>query len=67
MPLRPFAPAAGVHRADLVLKVVAVVIEDPDDRGDDVGALMMLIVLAATWTFVYLRTRPSTAPAGLET
>ncbi len=63
---RSLLPLAFIG-ADLLLKVVALVIEDPDDRGDDVGALMMLVVLAATWTFVYLRTRPDTAPAGLQT
>ena len=63
---RSLLPLAFIG-ADLLLKVVALVIEDRDDRGDDVGALMMLIVLAATWTFVFLRTRPDTAPAGLQT
>ncbi len=63
---RSLLPLAFIWAA-LLLKVVALAIEDPDDRGDDVGALMMLVVLAATWTFVYLRTRPATAPAGLQT
>jgi hypothetical protein len=53
--------------ADLLLKVVALAIEDPDDRGDDVGALMMLVVLVVTWTVVYVRSRHAAVPAGLET
>jgi len=52
---------------DLLLKIAALVIEDPDDRGDDVGSLMMLVVLVVIWTVVYLRTRPSTSPAGVQT
>ncbi len=63
---RSLLPLAFVG-ADLLLKVVALVIEDPDDRGDDVGALMMLVVLVVIWTIVFVRSRPGVAPAGLET
>lgn len=42
---------------DILVKVAALVIEDPDDRGDDVGTLITLIVLVVTWSVVYLRTR----------
>jgi hypothetical protein len=41
------------------MKVAALVVEDPDDRGDDVGTLITLIVLVVTWSVVYLRTRPA--------
>jgi hypothetical protein len=44
---------------DILMKVAALVIEDPDDRGDDVGTLITLIVLVVTWSVVYLRTRPA--------
>jgi hypothetical protein len=63
---RSLLPLAFIG-ADLLLKSVALVIEDPDDRGDDVGTLMMLVVLMVTWTVVYLRTRPTTLPAGAQT
>lgn len=63
---RSLVPLALIG-ARMLFKIVALVIEDPDDRGDDVGVLMMLIVLMATGTFVYLRTRPATASAGLQT
>jgi hypothetical protein len=45
--------------ADILMKVAALVVEDPDDRGDDVGTLITLIVLVVTWSVVYLRTRPA--------
>jgi peptidoglycan/LPS O-acetylase OafA/YrhL len=45
--------------ADILIKVAALVIEDPDDRGDDVGTLITLVVLLVTWSVVYLRTRPA--------
>jgi hypothetical protein len=54
--------------ADILMKVAALVIEDPDDRGDDVGTLITLIVLAVTWSVIYLRTRTaisSDEPTGL--
>ncbi len=53
--------------ADVLLKIFALVVEDPDDRGDDVGTLMTLVVLVLTWTIIYFRTRPTASPAGLET
>jgi hypothetical protein len=64
--VRSLLPLAFVG-ADLLLKIVALVIEDPDDRGDDVGALMMLIVLAITWTLVYVRSRLAATPAAIQT
>jgi hypothetical protein len=54
---RSLVPLAFVG-ADILIKVVALAIEDPDDRGDDVGTLITLIVLVVTWSVVYLRTRP---------
>ena len=45
---------------------LALVVENSDDRGDDVGALMTLVVLVITWTFIYFRTRPTASLAGLE-
>jgi hypothetical protein len=62
---RSLLPVAFIG-ADVLLKVVALLIEAPDDRGDDVGVLMMLIVLVVAWTFVHLRARPTAAPAGLH-
>jgi hypothetical protein len=64
--LRSLIPLAFVG-VDVLLKVVALVIEDPDDRGDDVGSLMLLVVLAVTWTIVYVRNRIAAAPAAART
>ena len=61
---RSLVPLAFVG-ADILMKVAALVIEDPDDRGDDVGTLITLIVLVVTWSVVYLRTRQPVRPAGI--
>jgi uncharacterized membrane protein (UPF0136 family) len=53
---RSLVPLAFVG-ADMLMKVAALVIEDPDDRGDDIGALITLTVLVVIWSVVYLRTR----------
>jgi hypothetical protein len=49
--------------ADMVLKIVALVIEDPDDKGDDIGSMITFILLVLTWSVVYLRTRPAAKSA----
>ncbi len=44
----------------IALKVVALLIEDPDDRGDDIGILITVVVLAVSWSAIKLRsTEPS--------
>jgi hypothetical protein len=53
---RSLVPLAFVG-ADILMKVAALAIEDPDDRGDDVGALITLTVLVVIWSVVYRRTR----------
>lgn len=58
---RSLVPLAFVG-AGILMKVAALVIEDPDDRGDDVGTLITLMVLVVTWSVVYLRTRPAVNP-----
>jgi hypothetical protein len=55
---RSLVPLAFLS-ADMVLKIVALVIEDPDDRGDDVGTMITFILLVVAWSVVYLRTRPA--------
>ncbi len=37
------------------LKVVALLIEDPDDRGDDIGILITVVILAISWVVIKLR------------
>lgn len=64
--VRSLLPLAFVG-VDLLLKIVALVIEDPDDRGDDVGSLMLLVVLAVTWTIVSVRSRLAAAPTAVRT
>jgi len=39
----------------IVLKVVALLIEDPDDRGDDIGILITVVILAISWSVIKLR------------
>jgi hypothetical protein len=45
--------------ADLVMKVLALIIEDPDDRGDDFGIGILFVLLAVTWSVIYYRTKPA--------
>jgi hypothetical protein len=47
--------------ADLVMKLVALAIEDPDDRGDDFGVGILFLLLAVGWSIIYLRTRATSA------
>ncbi len=61
---RSLVPLAFVG-ADMLMKVAALVIEDPDDRGDDVGTLITLIVLVVTWSVVYFRTRTAVKAAAV--
>jgi hypothetical protein len=37
------------------LKVVALLVEDPDDRGDDIGILITVVILAISWVVIKLR------------
>jgi hypothetical protein len=39
----------------IALKVVALLIEDPDDRGDDIGILITVVILAISWSVIKLR------------
>ena len=39
----------------IALKVVALLIEDPDDRGDDIGILITTVILAIGWSVIKLR------------
>jgi hypothetical protein len=39
----------------IALKVVALVIEDPDDRGDDIGILITVVILVISWCVIKLR------------
>ena len=39
----------------IALKVVALLIEDPDDRGDDIGILVTAVILAISWGLIKLR------------
>jgi len=39
----------------IALKVVALLIEDPDDRGDDIGILITTVILAIAWSVITLR------------
>jgi hypothetical protein len=43
----------------MVLKVVALVIEDPDDRGDDIGMLITAAILAIAWSAIKARSSAS--------
>jgi cytochrome bd-type quinol oxidase subunit 2 len=39
----------------IALKVVALLIENADDRGDDIGILMTALILAISWGVIKLR------------
>jgi hypothetical protein len=39
----------------IALKVVALLIEDADDRGDDIGILITTVVLAIGWAVIKFR------------
>ncbi len=39
----------------VALKVLALLIEDPDDRGDDIGILITTVILAIGWAVIMLR------------
>ena len=43
----------------IALKVVALVIEDPDDRGDDIGILITAVILSVAWGMIKLRSAQS--------
>lgn len=47
----------------IALKVVALLIEDPDDRGDDIGILITAVILAIGWAVIKARSaeRPNVA------
>lgn len=39
----------------VALKAVALLIEDPDDRGDDIGILITAVILAIGWGVIMVR------------
>ena len=41
----------------LVMKVAALLIEDADDRGDDIGIGIVMVLSLLTWAIIYVRTR----------
>ena len=50
----PALLAGGV----LIMKVVALLIEDADDRGDDIGIGIVMALAIVTWVVIYVRTKP---------
>jgi len=49
----PALLAGGV----LIIKVVALLIEDADDRGDDIGIGIVMAVGIVTWAVIFMRTK----------
>ena len=48
----------------IALKAVALLIEDADDRGDDVGILITAVIVAIGWSVIKLRSaQPTDVPA----
>jgi hypothetical protein len=43
----------------IALKAVALAIEDPDDRGDDIGILITAVILSIAWAVIKLRSASS--------
>lgn len=53
---RSLIPAATIAGA-IVFKILAVVIEDKDDQGDDFGAATVYGLSLITWAVIYFRTK----------
>ncbi|HEV2218612.1 MAG TPA: hypothetical protein VGV88_13705 [Candidatus Dormibacteraeota bacterium] len=53
----PALIAGGV----LIMKIVALLIEDADDRGDDIGIGIVMALAIVTWAVIYFRTKPTTS------
>ena len=52
---RSVVPALVIGAA-LLMKLIALVIEDPDDRGDDIGLSILLVTTLVSWLVIYIRT-----------
>lgn len=53
---RSLVPAMVVGGV-VVMKIVALLIEDADDRGDDIGIGIVMVLTLITWSVIYLRSR----------
>lgn len=53
----PALLAGGV----LIMKVVALLIEDADDRGDDIGIAIVMALAIVAWSVIYYRTKTTTS------
>ena len=51
----------------IALKVVALVIEDADDRGDDIGILITAAILTVGWAVIKLRSAERLEVAAVAT
>ncbi len=51
----------------IALKVVALLVEDPDDRGDDIGILITALILAIAWGVIKLRSAERLEVGAAET
>ena len=50
----------------VAVKVIALLIEDPDDRGDDIGLLITAVILIIVWAVIRWRTREVNAAHALS-
>ena len=53
----PFAPLVALGSATIVvvIKSLPLLYEDVDDRGDDIGILITVLILAVIWSVIYFR------------
>jgi hypothetical protein len=50
----------------IALKVVALFVEDPDDRGDDIGILLTAVILVVGWAAIKVRSAERVAAGAVS-
>ena len=53
---------AAILGGPFIFKVIAILIEDADDKGDDYGAVATLLIALIIWTVIYFRSRSAAEP-----
>lgn len=53
---------AAILGGPFIFKVIAILIEDADDKGDDYGAVATLLIALIIWAVIYYRSRSAAEP-----
>ena len=53
---------AAIMGGPFIFKVIAILIEDADDKGDDYGAVATLLIALIIWAVIYYRSRSAAEP-----